>query len=218
MSDQRQAVVVRGGWDGHQPKPTSDRFAAFLRAQGFAVTVSDSLDTYCDAGLMAQACLIVQCWTMGKITKEQWQGVEQAVARGAGLAGWHGGLCDAFREHTEWQFMTGGQWVAHPGNRIDYDVHIGAVGDPITDGLADFRMTDSEQYYMHTDPSNHVLATTTFGAQHCPHIGGTVMPVVWKRRWKAGRVFYSALGHVDKDFEVREARLIMERGLLWAAG
>jgi hypothetical protein len=214
---QRTAVVVRGGWDGHQPRQTSDRFAGFLERSGFAVTRSDSLDIYCDAAVMDSVALVVQCWTMGKISKEQFQGVERTVARGAGLAGWHGGLCDSFREHTEWQFMTGGQWVAHPGGCIDYEVHICAVGDLITDGIGDFRVMGSEQYYMHADPSNHVLATTAFGGAHCPHIAGTVMPVVWKRRWKAGRVFYSSLGHVDRDFENPPVTTIMERGLLWAS-
>ena len=77
----------------------------------------------------------------------------------------------------------------------------------------------SEQYYLHVDPSNQVLATTSFNGAHgeTPWIAGTVMPVVWKRSWGQGRVFYSSLGHVASDFEVREARTIMQRGMLWAA-
>jgi len=123
---------------------------------------------------------------------------------------------DSFRNNTEYQFMVGGQWVAHPGGVIDYDVEIVKHDDPITKGLGNFHMT-SEQYYMHVDPSNEVLATTTFGRQHCEWIAGTVMPVVWKRRWGAGRVFYSSLGHVAKDWEVEEAREIVRRGMMWAA-
>ena len=71
---------------------------------------------------------------------------------------------------------------------------------------------------MHVDPSNHVLATTTFGkTNEAPWVNGCVMPVVWKRLFGQGRVFYSSLGHVAKDFDVPEARTIMQRGLLWAS-
>jgi type 1 glutamine amidotransferase len=133
-----------------------------------------------------------------------------------GIAGWHGGMADSFRDNVEYQFMVGGQWVAHPGNIIDYTVHITNHDDPITAGLDDFAM-HSEQYYLHVDPANEVLATTTFSGDILPWIAGTVMPVVWKRAWGEGRVFYSSLGHVAMDFDVPEARIIVERGMLWAS-
>ena len=78
-------------------------------------------------------------------------------------------------------------------------------------------MNRSEQYYMHVDPSNEVLATTTFSGEHAPWIAGVVMPVVWKRKHGEGRVFYSSLGHVASEFDVPEMRTIVKRGLLWAA-
>ncbi|MBA3336655.1 MAG: ThuA domain-containing protein, partial [Chloroflexia bacterium] len=139
-----------------------------------------------------------------------------AVRGGVGLGGWHGGMADAFRYETDYQFMVGGQWVAHPGEILDYTVQITAPDDPITAGLGDFAMR-SEQYYLQVDPSNEVLATTTFRGEEFPWVAGTVMPVVWKRHYGAGRVFYCALGHQAHDFDVPEARLIVERGLLWAA-
>lgn len=212
----KKALMVWGGWAGHEPKQCVERFAPFLHRAGFEVAISDSLDSYADRALMGSVDLIVQCWTMGKLAKEQWQGLRDAVASGVGLAGWHGGLCDSFREHTEYQFMTGGQWVAHPGNIIEYEVHITDFDDPITAGLDDFRMR-SEQYYLHTDPSNVVLATTTFSGDVHPWIKGATIPAAWKRRWDRGRIFYSALGHVASDFDVPEARAIVERGMLWAS-
>ncbi|HMO59962.1 MAG TPA: ThuA domain-containing protein, partial [Roseiflexaceae bacterium] len=127
-----------------------------------------------------------------------------------------GGMADAFRNNTEYQFMVGGQWVAHPGNIIDYTVNITNHEHPITAGLADFRM-HSEQYYMHVDPSNTTLATTTFSAEYCPWIEGTVMPVAWTRMWGTGRVAYASVGHVASDFDVPEARTIVQRGMLWAS-
>jgi type 1 glutamine amidotransferase len=180
------------------------------------VEISDSLDVYLDADRMRQYAVITQVYTMSTITPEQEKGLLTALENGVGFAGWHGGMADAFRNNTQYQFMVGGQWVAHPGNIIDYTVHITERNDPITAGIADFVM-HSEQYYMHVDPSNVVLATTTFGGQHCSWIDGTVMPVVWKRQWGAGRIFYASVGHVAADFEVPEAKEIVRRGLLWAA-
>lgn len=213
----KSALFVWGGWEGHEPKRCVDLFAPALREQGYTVEVSDTLDIYLDAVKLRSLSLIVQTWTMGVITPEQEAGLREAVEGGVGFAGWHGGLADAFRNNPNYQFMVGGQWVAHPGNIIDYTVNITDHTDPITEGLNDFRM-QSEQYYMHCDPSNQVLATTTFTGDHgMPWIAGTVMPVVWKRPYGAGRVFYCSLGHVASDFDVLEARELNRRGMLWAS-
>ncbi|MCL6475110.1 MAG: ThuA domain-containing protein [Firmicutes bacterium] len=212
----KRALIVWGGWEGHEPKQCAEIFAPWLQSQGYEVIVSHTLDTYTDKDLMQSLNLIVPIWTMGTITPEQEAGLLDAVRSGVGIAGWHGGMGDSFRNNTEYQFMVGGQWVAHPGNIIEYEVNIIKPDDPIVAGLSDFKM-HSEQYYMHVDPSNEVLATTTFSGEYCEWIAGTVMPVVWKRRYGKGRVFYSSLGHVAKDFEVPEALEIMKRGMLWAS-
>ena len=213
----KKAIMVWGGWEGHEPKQCVDIFAPILAEEGFAVTISDTLDTYKDRDLMAEQDLVVPAWTMGQIDGEQEQGLLAAVERGAGVAGWHGCMADSFRNNTTYQFMVGGQFVAHPDGIIDYTVNIAAPDDPIVAGLDDFQI-HSEQYYMHTDPGNQVLATTTLtGRQSAPWVNGTVMPVVWKRAWGAGRVFYSSLGHVARDFDVPEAREIQRRGMLWAS-
>ncbi|MEA2514868.1 MAG: uncharacterized protein QOJ59_4357 [Thermomicrobiales bacterium] len=211
------ALMVYGGWEGHEPKLCVDVFAPILEWYGFEVQLADTLDVYLDAERLKTLDLIVPVWTMGTITKEQEAGLLAAVRSGVNIAGWHGGMADSFRNNPDYQFMVGGQWVAHPGNVIDYAVTIVRPDDPIMAGLNDFQM-HSEQYYLHVDPSNEVLATTTFGGDHLPWIAGTVMPVVWKRRWGAGRVFYCSLGHKAYDFDVPEARMIVERGMLWAAG
>ncbi|MGH2562696.1 MAG: ThuA domain-containing protein [Thermomicrobiales bacterium] len=211
----KSALLVWGGWDGHEPKQCVDVFAPYLHGQGYDVQIADTLDVYLDADRLLALDLIVPVWTMGTITAEQEAGLLAAVESGVGIAGWHGGMADSFRNNPTYQFMVGGQWVAHPGNVIDYTVNITNHDDPITAGLADFRM-HSEQYYLHVDPSNEVLATTTFSGEHAPWIAGAVMPVVWKRRWGNGRVFYSSLGHKAHDFAVPEARVIVERGMRWA--
>ena len=215
--EKKKALFVWGGWAGHEPKQCVDIFAPWLKEQGFDVEISDTLDSYLDSEKMKSLDLIVQVYTMAQITRAQERGLLEAVKSGVGLAGWHGGLADAFRNNTEYQFMVGGQWVAHPGGVIDYEVNIVDHQDPITAGLSDFKMS-SEQYYMHVDPIVDVLATTTFSAEHAPWIDGVVMPVVWKKMYGKGRVFYTSLGHVAGDFDVPEAREIVKRGLLWASG
>lgn len=211
----KKALFVAGGWEGHEPKQTAAIFAELLKTEGYDVEVSYSLDSYLDTEKLNALDLIVPVWTMDTITKEQRDGLLAAVKGGVGLGGWHGGMADSFRQETEYQFMVGGQWVAHPGNIIDYTVQITNHEHLITHGLNDFAM-HSEQYYMHVDPSNEVLATTTFTGEHAPWIDGTVMPVVWTRTWGAAKVFYCSLGHVAADFDVAEAREIVRRGLIWA--
>lgn len=216
-TEKRTALFVWGGWEGHEPKKCVDIFAPWLEKQGFDVEISNTLDSYLDVEKLKSLDLIVQAVTMSSITSEQEQGLLEAVKSGVGLAGWHGGLADSFRQNTEYQFMVGGQWVAHPGGVIDYEVTISNKEHPITKGLSDFKM-HSEQYYMHVDPINHVLATTAFSGRHASWIKGVVMPVVWTKKYGKGRVFYTSLGHVSKDFDVPEAREIVKRGMLWAAG
>ncbi len=212
----KKALIVWGGWEGHEPQKCADIFAPALRERGFEVEVSDTLDSYLDTEKMLALDLVVPIWTMGTISKEQEKGLLDAIGSGVGLGGWHGGMADSFRNNTTYQWMVGGQWVAHPGNIIDYTVNITNHDDPITAGLSDFQM-HSEQYYMHVDPANQVLATTTFSGDHAPWVAGTVMPVVWKRMWQQGRVFYSSLGHVASDFNVAEAKEIQLRGMMWAS-
>lgn len=206
----KRALIVQGGWQGHEPKPVAEILAGALRAQGFAVEISDTLDAFRDARKLMQLDLIVPIWTMGTIEREQLEGLLEAVRSGVGIAGVHGGIGDAFRQETEFQYMVGGQWVAHPGgDGVAYQVHIEDTGDPITAGLADFEVR-SEQYYMHVDPAIRVLATTRFG--------DVVMPVTWTKMYGRGRVFYCSLGHVAQVFEQDPQILTMvTRGMLWAA-
>ena len=217
MHTNKTALINWGGWDGHEPEACTDLFADLLRKKDFEVKVISDLDIYTDETYMQSLDLVVPVWTMSDLSDQQEAGLLKAVRSGVGLSGWHGGMADSFRNRVEYQFMAGGQWVAHPGNIIPYTVQI-TEADPITEGLTDFEM-NSEQYYMHVDPGNEVLATTTFSGDYgdAHWIAGTVMPVVWKRYFGKGRVFYSSLGHVRKDFEVPEAREIMLRGMLWAA-
>jgi hypothetical protein len=179
------------------------------------VRVENTTAVFADPAI-AELSLIVPIYTMSKLTKAEETNLTKAVENGVGLGGYHGGMGDAFRESPEYQFMCGGQWVAHPGNIIDYHVNVTRRDDPIMQGIDDFPYR-SEQYYMHVDPSNEVLATTTFSGEHAPWIDGVVMPVVWKRRHGKGRVFYSSLGHAASEFQVPQMRTILRRGLAWAA-
>ena len=111
-----KVLFTYGGWDGHEPEAMRDLLVPWLESEGFEVIVSDTLEAYADAALMSDVDLVVQIWTMGEITEPQLEGLLNAVENGVGIAGWHGGLGDAFRRVPRYQYMIGGQWVEHPGN------------------------------------------------------------------------------------------------------
>ncbi len=211
----REALIVWGGWNGHEPEKGARIVAKMLEEHDFKVYVENTTEAFADPAI-ADMSLIVPIVTMSKIEKEELANLTAAVQGGVSLAGYHGGMCDAFRESPDYQFMCGGQWVAHPGNVIDYRVDVVKPDDPIMQGISSFPYR-SEQYYMHVDPSNDVLATTTFSGEYAPWTAGVVMPVVWKRKHGLGRVFYSSLGHVAAEFDVPPMKEILRRGMLWAA-
>jgi len=222
MADRtKKALIVWGGWNGHTPKESADVFAPELERSGFDVTMEDALEVYADGERLKETDLIVPIWTAGDLTGEQWQGLSTAVYSGVGVAGFHGGIIDAFRNHPGYQFMTGGQWVAHPGDAdAEYRVDIVDREHEITTGISDFVLRNTEQYYIHVDPGVHVLCSTTFTGDYgdpstYPH--PTVMPYAWTRTYGDGRVFVAAWGHTYQDFDVPEAKEIVKRGMLWAS-
>ena len=206
---EKKVLIVQGGWKGHEPQESSDVMAATLKKHGLQVEIADTLEVFAQKRKMANADLIVPNWTMGQIEANQCAGLLERVSEGAGVAGFHGGMGDSFRQATNYQHMVGGQWVSHPGGAgVTYEVNIVDQKHPITRGLRAFLVT-SEQYYMHVDPANHVLATTSFG--------DVVMPVAWVREWGKGRVFYCSLGHVADTVAQPEVLELITRGMLWAA-
>jgi type 1 glutamine amidotransferase len=215
MLNMREAMIVWGGWPGHDPDLCASMIRGWLKAEGFGVRIETTTEAFLDPALK-NLSLIIPIYTMAKIEKPEALALCDAVKSGVGLAGHHGGMCDAFRDNVDYQFMCGGQWVAHPGNIIDYKVDVTRPDDPVMAGIDSFEHR-SEQYYMHVDPAIEVLATTTFNAGHAPWVDGVVMPVVWKKRFGQGRVFYSSLGHRAYELDVPEIRTLMTRGMLWAA-
>ena len=157
----REALIVWGGWSGHEPELGAHIVAKMLEAHDFKVYIENTTEAFADPAI-ADMSLIVPIVTMSKIEKEEVENLTAAVRGGVGLAGYHGCMCDAFRDSVDYQFMCGGQWVAHPGNVIDYRVDVAKPDDPIMHGISSFPYR-SEQYYMHVDPverragDNHVL-------------------------------------------------------------
>lgn len=216
----KKALIIQGGWEGHEPKKNGKRFSELLEKEHFEVTISNTLDCLSSFRSLLMYDLLVLFWTKGEIKKEYTQNVSRAVAAGVGLAGCHGGLCDSFRQDTRWQFMVGGQWVSHPGgDGVEYTVNIHPGSSPLVEGLSDFKVV-SEQYYMHVDPAVEVLASTRFPVvsdYHCTN-KPVDMPVAWTKFWGCGRVFYLSIGHHDDVFDkTPTAQILMLRGMLWAS-
>jgi type 1 glutamine amidotransferase len=215
----KRALLLTGGWDGHEPELVSKRFSDFLTSEGFEVAIERDLEIMQDRDYLFSLDLFVPIWTMGEWDTKLTGHLSDAIASGVGVAGCHGGMCDAFRKNVHWQFIMGGNWVAHPGSDgVEYMVNIKQSSSPLNDGIEDFAVK-SEQYYLHVDPVVEVLATTRFPVQHWYHStnGQVDMPVVWTKKWGHGRIFYNSLGHHDDIFDIPEAWTLMSRGLLWAA-
>lgn len=213
----RKVLFTYGGWDGHEPTKYAEYLTPWMKSEGAEVLLHSTLDVYTDKAVMDSVDLVVQIYTMSTITREQEKGLLTCIKNGAGMAGWHGGMCDAFRNNTEYQYMTGGQWVSHPGGVIDYDVHFTDHEDAVSKGLEDFSVK-SEQYYMHVDPNVKVLATTKFNGANDPWIDGCVLPVAWKKTYGKGRIFYTSLGHnLAHITDHPSALALLQRGIQWAS-
>jgi type 1 glutamine amidotransferase len=195
----RRALVTWGGWDGHRPEECAAWAAEVLRRNGFGVAVADSLAPLLDPFAADELDLVVPVWSIADAPDEELDAFVALVARGTGVAAFHGATA-TFRRHYGWQRVLGGQFVWHP-EPLDYTVQLRDGGE-----LA----LHSEQYYLHVDPANELLATTTFE-------DGTVMPVAWRRQWGDGRVFYSSLGHDPDVLRLPEAEALWEAGARWAA-
>lgn len=209
----RKALVVWGGWDGHTPKETGEVLCEGLEERGWKVQVENSLAPLEDLKALKKLDVIIPVWTMGTMSKEQWEGLNGAVQAGVGCAGVHGGMGDAFRGNLGFQWMTGGQFVGHP-HVGDYYVTLTDAKSPITKGMKKRFKYNSEQYYMLVDPGVRVLANTIYKYEGQK----VVHPVIWTKTWGKGKVFYSALGHVAEEFRKYPDVLEMTlRGFEWAA-
>jgi type 1 glutamine amidotransferase len=243
----KKALVVYGGWEGHEPVQCADLFKDTLKQEGYEVELSDTLDAFLDGEKLKKLDLIIPHWTMGVISVQQLEPVLNAVASGVGLAGCHAGMCDAFHDSVDWQWMTGGQWVSHAGGqKLKYKVNVNHGASVITEGIGDFEV-ESELYYMHVDPANDVLATTRFPVGNEAEVSNYAkldpesgfgdwnfsadaaikgpaylnkpvnMPVIWTKRWGLGKVFYCSVGHDAATLAKKPVKEIMRRGFLWAS-
>ncbi len=208
-----KALIVYGGWDGHQPDEVSQLFASELKKKGVDVERSDTLDALLNVQKLKGLDVIIPHWTCGTITPEQWTSLNEAVRSGVGVAGVHGGMGDSMRSCLDFQWMVGGQFMGHP-HVGEYEVYVTETTNTITAALPRRFAYNSEQYYQLVDPGVNVLAETLY--DYDGHV--ITMPCIWTKTWGKGRVFYSALGHVAAEFQTYPHVLDMTiRGILWAA-
>lgn len=214
----RRALVVRGGWPGHDPVAATDLFRPLLEQRGYRIRVAETLQVYTDAALLADTDLIVGCWSMGDASRDQVAGLRDAVAAGTGFAGWHGGIVDAFRASPAYLQLVGGQFAEHPGGFVDHELTVRPerADHPIVAGI-DRVALHTEQYWVLTDELNDVLATTTLAAgPGTPWAVPVTVPAVWTRAWGRGRVFACTVGHGVPELSLDPIRAIIERGMAWA--
>ena len=237
----KNIIFVYGG-SLHSPKESADLFVPILEAEGAKVHVFDNFSVYEDQKLMSKSDLIIQAFTdaftpvENRMNNKQFKGLQIAILNGTGFSGWHGGLGDSNRVNQRYQFMVGGQFVSHPGGITDYEIKIIDSTDAITKNIRDFTVKNTEQYYMLIDPNVKVLAVSEFKNETYQKsdklkleqinyldidvendIKGSIMPVVWKKYYGKGRIFYSSIGHNLSDFDTSEVMNIQMRGFRWAS-
>ena len=226
----KNIIYVYGGMNGHSPKESVDLFVPILEKEGAIVKVFDNFSVFENEKLMNEADLIIQTFTDAfssdpRMNNDQFKGLRKALINGTGFAGWHGGLGDS-SPNPLYHFIVGGDFVSHPGElkemkTAEYEVKIYDSEDYITDGLSDFKIFGSEQYYMMIDPNVKVLAVSEFKLNNWPtienEIKGSFMPVIWKKNYGKGRVFYSSVGHYLREFEIPQVFTMQMRGFRWAS-
>ncbi len=210
----KKVLMVWGGWDGHKPELFANHVENWLIKEKADYKINNGLDAYDNYDELIKYDLIIQSVTIGEISKKQEENLVKAVLNGVGIAGAHGGLVDSFRKNTNYQFMIGGQFVAHPGGMIKHKVKM--LNDELTSGISDFDIL-SEQYYMHYDPSVEIIGETKFDGDAYPWIKDVVMPVAWKKIYGKGNVFFISIGHAPDEFMVYEDGWeLLTRGFMWA--
>jgi len=238
----KNIIFVYGGMKGHSPKESADLFIPILEKEGANVKVYDNFNIYEDPVIMKETDLIIQAFTSAftpedqQMNDKQFKGLQIAILNGTGFSGWHGGIGDSNPLNRRYQFMVGGHFIAHPGNMTNFEVKIIDNYDPITRNISNFLMNYTEQYYMLIDPNIKVLAVSQFtnktykklnaielekinyiNIDVANDIKGSVMPVIWKKNYGKGRIFYSSIGHYLTDFDVPEVMTIQMRGFRWAS-
>ncbi|MCY9783913.1 ThuA domain-containing protein [Nocardiopsis sp. EMB25] len=212
-------LYLAGGWPGHNPDGVARWLTPKLHDLGYETELTADPSRLGDD--LSGFDLVLLGWTQSDTTERLPPSTEERFSRsvrdGLGVAGWHG-MAASFRASLTYNMMVGGNCVSHPGGegvRVPYKVRIVDHDHPVTSGVSDFEVA-SEQYYMHTDPSNHVLAETAFGGGHLPWIEGLTSPVAWTRTWGSGRVFYMSVGHYVEDLQIPDADRLLARGVRWA--
>ena len=219
----KKALFISGGWEGHEPIETSEYISEQITKFDIESQIVNDLEVMSNLDYLKSFDVILPVWTMGKIDDDNWEiknskvgNLQEAIHSGVGLAGWHGGMSDAFRDNTNYQFLVGSQFVCHPGDFVDYSVVIKDSKHEITRGLDNFKV-HSEQYFLHYDPSVEIVASTKFDNKYHEWIDGVEMPIAYTKKWGNGKIFYCSIGHHLKDFENLNVLKLISQGIIWAA-
>lgn len=227
----KKVLIVRGGWEGHQPIKTTDSFIPFLKGEGFDVRLEGSTAIYADHEYMSTVDLIIQAITFGTLEDSEVEGLLASVSNGAGFVGWHGGVLASFGLSEKYLHMIGAIFVSHPGKIASertgdqsdwfvphsYTITPSGKRHEITAGIEDFELT-TEQYWLLHDPYMDILATTTQAKRaEDPWHEPVTSPAIWTRLWGEGKIFVITAGHDLEVLNNDNVRKIIERGITWAS-
>ena len=144
---------------------------------------------------------------VGELTNTQERGLLSFVDSGGGFFGLHTAAA-SFRECEGYHRMLNGFFNGHSPH-MKFTVTVSDPGDPITEGLADFEVTD-ELYYLKHDPGkSHHLLQAYDETRDETHV------MAFKHTCGEGRVFFFALGHDMAVLENPNFQQVVLRGALW---
>lgn len=153
------------------------------------------------------------------VTDEQKQALLDFVRAGKGFGGAHSAT-DTFYTWPEYGEMIGAYFNGHPWTQ-EVRINIEDPDDPmVADLTPSFTILhETYQFRAFSRDRVHVLMSLDTGSVDLSAPGvnpdTTDFPVTWRRCYGQGRVFYTALGHFDDNWQDPRVRKMLLQAMLW---
>lgn len=202
-------VLVVAGGHGYPVKPFRQVFASYKDMDCTFVDEKQGGEAFEDIGNWRFDAILLYNY-MKKPSEKQQANFLRLLDRGVGLVILHHAIY-GYRPWPEFQKMVGvTSWLSGAKDDVRFKVHVEDSRHPITQGLADFTITD-EVYQGHKlDPKVHVLLSTDEPSN--------AKAVAWVHSYRKSPVCYFQLGHDEKAYSTPEFAKILERAIRWSAG
>ena len=226
------AILVFSKSNGFRDDPSVNAGEAVLRAiaqhEHWSIAFTDNAAVFNAAQLKRFDAIVWNNVSGDVLTIEQRRDFKSYIENGGGFAGLHGSGGDPYYD-WDWyaDSLIGARFLSHPMTPQFQmaKLKVDDSKDPIVKGLQPEWSMSDEWYSFHSDPrksGSHVLVTldestySPMSGKNDLHMGDH--PIAWKQCVGNGRSFYSAIGHRPESYSEPNTKLLMEQGIVWAAG